>query len=246
MSLDCWCTVVRRKDMFRIAIVEDRPNDAERLQVALSQYAQDKQIEISCTVWESAEAFLDQYKHQYEIIFMDIRLPGMDGMRAARHLREMDHTVLLVFLTTLAQYAVEGYEVEAIDYIIKPITYASLRLKMPRLLRRCSVEEQEIIIQSSEQSIKLRPSELMYVEIFDHHMQFMTQNGVIRSYGTLKEVEDALPENFFRVNNQTIVNLRFVKNVDKENVILDDREFPLSRRRRKGFLEALQSSGIRM
>ena len=77
-------------------------------------------------------------------------------------------------------------------------------------------------------------------------MQFMTQNGVIRSYGTLKEVEDALPENFFRVNNQTIVNLRFVKNVDKENVILDDREFPLSRRRRKGFLEALQSSGIRM
>ena len=125
--------------MFRIAIVEDRPNDAERLQVALSQYAQDKQIEISCTVWGSAEAFLDQYKHQYEIIFMDIRLPGMDGMRAARHLREMDHTVLLVFLTTLAQYAVEGYEVEAIDYIIKPITYASLRLKMPRLLRRCSV-----------------------------------------------------------------------------------------------------------
>jgi DNA-binding LytR/AlgR family response regulator len=117
---------------------------------------------------------------------------------------------------------------------------------MPRLLRRCSVEEQEIIIQSSEQSIKLRPSELMYVEIFDHHMQFMTQNGVIRSYGTLKEVEDALPENFFRVNNQTIVNLRFVKNVDKENVILDNREFPLSRRRRKGFLEALQSSGIRM
>ena len=232
--------------MFRIAIVEDRPNDAERLQVALSQYAQDKQIEISCTVWGSAEAFLDQYKHQYEIIFMDIRLPGMDGMRAARHLREMDHTVLLGVLTTLAQYAVEGYEVEAIDYIIKPITYASLRLKMPRLLRRCSVEEQEIIIQSSEQSIKLRPSELMYVEIFDHHMQFMTQNGVIRSYGTLKEVEDALPENFFRVNNQTIVNLRFVKNVDKENVILDDREFPLSRRRRKGFLEALQSSGIRM
>ena len=215
--------------------------------MALSQYAQDKQIEISCTVWGSAEAFLDQYKHQYEIIFMDIRLPGMDGMRAARHLREMDHTVLLVFLTTLAQYAVEGYEVEAIDYIIKPITYASLRLKMPRLLRRCSVEEQEIIIQSSEQSIKLRPSELMYVEIFDHHMQFMTDSDIIKGYGTLKDVEKLLPEKgFFRLNNQTIVNLRFVKNVDKENVILDDREFPLSRRRRKGFLEALQSSGIRM
>ncbi len=237
---------VRGTAMYRIAVVEDQHNDAKRFQTMLSQYAQDQQIEISCTVWESAETFLDQYRHQYEMIFMDIRLPGMDGMQAARHLRKMDHTVLLVFLTTLAQYAVEGYEVDAVDYIIKPITYASLRLKMPRLLRRCSVEEKEIIIQGSEKTIKLRPSELMYIEIFDHHIQFMTQNGVIRSYGTLKEVEDALPENFFRVNNQTIVNLRFVKNVDKENVILPDREFSLSRRRRKGFLEALQSSGIRM
>ena len=104
--------------------------DAQRLQEVLHQYEQEKQVSFSCTHWKSGENVLEQYDHQYDIIFMDIRLPGMDGMQTARQLRRMDHTVLLVFLTSLAQYAVEGYEVEAVDYIIKPITYPALRLKM--------------------------------------------------------------------------------------------------------------------
>ena len=232
--------------MYRIAIVEDQADDAQRLQTVLRQYEEEKQVSFSCVHWKSAESFLEQYDHQYDIIFMDIRLPGMDGMQAARQLRQMDHMVLLVFLTSLAQYAVEGYEVEAVDYIIKPITYPALRLKMPRLLRRCATEEQEIIIESVEKSVKLRPRDLLYVEIFDHHIQYMTQNGVIRAYGTLKEIEDALPSGFFRVNNQTIINLRHVTSVDGENVVLGGREFPLSRRRKKSFMEALHTSGIQM
>lgn len=230
--------------MYRIAIVEDQEGDAQRLQAALSQYSQEKQVTFSCKHWKNAENFLEQYDHQYDIIFMDIRLPGMDGMQAARLLRKKDHTVLLVFLTSLAQYAVEGYEVEAVDYILKPITYAALRLKLPRLLRRCAAEEKEILVQSVDQSVKLRPRDLLYVEIFDHHIQYMTQSGVIRAYGTLKEIEAALPEGFFRVNNQTIVNLRYVTTVEGENVVLGGREFTLSRRRKKSFLEALHDSGV--
>lgn len=84
------------------------------------------------------------------------------------------------------------------------------------------------------------------MEIFDHHIQYMTQNGVIRAYGTLKEIEDTLPEGFFRVNNQTIINLKHVTSVNGENVVLGGREFPLSRRRRKSFLEALHDSGIQV
>lgn len=232
--------------MYRIAIVEDRSSDAQRLQAALQQYAEEKRIGFVCKRWNSAENFLEQYNHQFDMVFMDIRLPGMDGMQAARELRKIDHTVLLVFLTSLAQYAVEGYEVEAVDYIIKPITYPALRLKMPRLLRRCATDEEEIIIESVDQSVKLRPRDLLYVEIFDHHIQYMTQNGVIRAYGTLKEIEDTLPEGFFRVNNQTIINLKHVTCVNGENVVLGGREFPLSRRRRKSFLEALHDSGIQV
>ena len=188
---------------------------------------------------------LDSYQHQYELVFMDIRMPGLNGMMAAHELREMDHTVVLVFLTSLAQYAVESYEVEATDYILKPITAAALDLKLPRILNRCMVEsEEEVVIQSGGTTTRLRPNELHYVEIYDHHIQFVTASGIMRSYGTLKAVEDALPDVFFRVNNQTIVNLRFVTHVGSNDTRVAGRTFPISRGRRKEFLSALHLAGM--
>ena len=170
---------------------------------------------------------------------------GLNGMMAAHELREMDHTVVLVFLTSLAQYAVESYEVEATDYILKPITAAALDLKLPRILNRCMVEsEEEVVIQSGGTTTRLRPNELHYVEIYDHHIQFVTASGIMRSYGTLKAVEDALPDVFFRVNNQTIVNLRFVTHVGSNDTTVAGRTFPISRGRRKEFLSALHLAGM--
>ena len=180
-----------------------------------------------------------------ELVFMDIRMPGLNGMMAAHELREMDHTVVLVFLTSLAQYAVESYEVEATDYILKPITAAALDLKLPRILNRCMVEsEEEVVIQSGGTTTRLRPNELHYVEIYDHHIQFVTASGIMRSYGTLKAVEDALPDVFFRVNNQTIVNLRFVTHVGSNDTTVAGHTFPISRGRRKEFLSALHLAGM--
>lgn len=136
--------------MLRIAIVEDHESDAKRLTALLEAYAQKNGKRFAITWIANANTFLDSYQHQYELVFMDIRMPGLNGMMAAHELREMDHTVVLVFLTSLAQYAVESYEVEATDYILKPITAAALDLKLPRILNRCMVEsEEEVVIQST-------------------------------------------------------------------------------------------------
>lgn len=107
--------------MLRIAIVEDHESDAKRLTALLESYAQKNGKRFAITWIANANTFLDSYQHQYELVFMDIRMPGLNGMMAAHELREMDHTVVLVFLTSLAQYAVESYEVEATDYILKPL-----------------------------------------------------------------------------------------------------------------------------
>ena len=230
--------------MYRIAIVEDQPADAKRLQDALEKYARTKSQQFHMEWISSAFAFLDQYSHQYDLIFMDIRMPGIDGMAAAHELREKDHSVVLVFLTSLAQYAVESYEVEATDYILKPITSAALELKLPRILGKCTVNTGEVVIQCDGSQQRMRAQELSYVEICNHHIQYTTSRGVLRSYGTLKEVEQGLPAGFFRINNQTIVNLRSVTRVDSESAMVSGRSFPISRGRRKEFLSALHTAGM--
>lgn len=227
--------------MYRIVILEDESSDANRLQGYLEQYAQEKGLVFEIAWIKNASEFLDNYRHQYDLVFSDIRMPGIDGMQAAHELRELDHSIVLVFLTSLAQYAVESYEVEATDYILKPITYAALQLKMPRILSRCTAERGEVVVQSGGSTVKLRPGELHYIEIFDHHIQFVTEEGILRSYGTLKEVENSLPEGFFRINNQTIVNLRFVTRVEAMDVSVAGRTFPISRGRRKDFLSSLHA-----
>lgn len=228
--------------MYRIAIVEDQQADAKRLMALLDQYAKAKQQNFQSVWFSNASEFLDSYRHQYELVFMDIHMPGVDGMSAAHELRAADHTVVLVFLTSLAQYAVESYEVEATDYILKPISAPALELKLPRILNKCAVDTGEVVIQCDGAVIKLKPGELHFVEIYNHHIQFSTANGPLHSYGTLKEIEQALPEGFFRINNQTIVNLRSVTRVDGDNVLVAGRSFPVTRGRRKEFLAALHIS----
>lgn len=229
--------------MYRIAIVEDQEQDARRLTAALERYAQEHDVRFETQWFTSATAFLENYRHQYQLVFMDIRMPGgVDGMSAAHELREMDHTIVLVFLTSLAQYAVESYTVEATDYILKPVTYAALSLKLPRILRRCIALEEDVLIQSGGSTTRLRPSEILYIEIYDHHIQYQTSRGVVRAYGTLKEVESALPEGFFRVNNQTIVNLGCVSSVSGADTVVAGRTFPVSRGRRKEYLAALNGA----
>ncbi len=231
--------------MYRIAIVEDQEQDANRLRSQLERYMQAAGAALECTWWQSPIEFLEEYRSQYDVVFMDIDMPLMDGMTAARKLREKDHAVLLVFLTSLSQYAVAGYEVEAIDYILKPLTWAALELKLPRILRRCAGTGREVVIQRGGSTVRLQTNEVAYVEIYDHHIQFMTSRGVVRAYGTLKEVEKTLPEGFFRLNNQTIVNLRYVSRVDGQEAVVAERTFLISRNRRKEFLAALHGAMTR-
>lgn len=224
-------------------MVEDEKYNADRFCDIIKAYAQKENVEFQIQWYRDALTFLEEYAEGFDIVFMDIRMPVMDGMEAARKLRERDSTVVLVFLTALAQYAIQGYEVQAADYILKPVTPTALEMKLKRLLPRCRRNEGAIALDTDKNKVFIRPDELLYVEIFDHHIHYQTAGGVLRSYGTLKMVEEQLPKNiFFRVNNQTIINLRHVTRMDAENVYLGEREFPISMRRRKGFIEALHLS----
>ena len=227
--------------MLRIAMVEDDEAETERLCGYLDRYAQEKGDLFKYDRYENAFLFMEGYRQQYDIVFMDIQMPQINGMDAAKWLRSVDHAVVLIFVTNLAQYAVRSYEVEALDYILKPVTYAAFVLKMQRAVGYCRRENSpEVIIRTADGMVRVRANEVKYIEVFEHHLRYRTENGDVYSYGTLKQLEESLPGNdFCRCNNQTIVNLRFVERCENGQVWVDQRAFEISRKRRKGFLEAL-------
>lgn len=227
--------------MLKIAIVEDKQKEAQQLISHLDRFSQERGEALQCHWVDNAVKFLEDYQWQYDIIFMDIQMPGIDGMRAAERLRAVDSTVVLIFVTSLAQYAIQGYSVGALDYILKPVNYPALVLKLQRAITYC-VQHKDlgIVISTNDGTVRLSGRQIKYVEIYNHHILYHTTQGNYSAYGTLKQVEQILPEKgFFRCNNQCIVNLSYVTKMDGFNAIVDGKTFTISRLRKKDFLKEL-------
>lgn len=125
----------------RIAIVEDQTDEAERLISYFERYSKGKQDTFQITRFETGNQFITRYQPIYDAVFMDIMMPGTNGMDIAQELRKLDSNVILVFVTNMAQFAVRGYEVEAFDFVVKPITYQNFVMKIQRVLRKIKNEQ---------------------------------------------------------------------------------------------------------
>ena len=119
--------------MVSMAIVDDDQNDVELLKGYLEQYAKENNCEFYITVFTNAVDFLEQYK-PVDVVFMDIQMEYLDGMWASQKLRQIDESVVLVFITTMAQFAIKGYSVNALDFVVKPVDYKKISMKMKRNL----------------------------------------------------------------------------------------------------------------
>ena len=134
------------RNMIRIAIVEDDREHALRLENALKKYADEHKLTLQICVFYNVISFLEQYAGDYEIVFMDIMMPMMNGMDASRMLREKDENVMLIFVTSMGQYAIRGYEVSASDFIVKPVEYPSFALKFTRALSKLPKKEDRDVL----------------------------------------------------------------------------------------------------
>lgn len=121
--------------MVYVAIVEDDARAAQRLENHLNRFAAETEEQLHIEIFPDALQFLDGYAPVWQLVFMDIEMPNIDGLDAAKRLRAIDEGVQIVFVTNMAQYAIQGYEVRAMDFIVKPVEYGSFFMKMKRAIR---------------------------------------------------------------------------------------------------------------
>lgn len=227
--------------MVSIAIVEDDRAYAETLQGYLEQYGAEHQTELRFRNFYDGLAFLDGYRFDFDILLMDIEMPMLDGMSAARRIRKVDPHVIIMFITSMAQYAVKGYEVGALDFMLKPVSYAIFSQKLQKAVRLVEQNRQSYFLLPVN-GIQLRVSipSILYVEVSGHHSQIHTETETLCASLPLKKLETELAGHPFAKCNQCyLVNLRHVEEFRGNTVVVGGHTLQVSRPRRKDFQIAL-------
>lgn len=227
--------------MIRIAIVEDDSDSTRQLQDYLRQYQRETGTAIETTLFSDGDEITEDYRPCFDLIFMDILMRFKDGMTAAREIRRIDPEVLIVFLTSMAQYAVQGYEVEAADFLLKPLSYISFRQRLERLLsRKRPAEARYVTVPVKGGFRKLNVSHISFVESRDHELTFHTGGENVTSSLSMRSAEEQLAGySFFRGNNSYLINLAHVEGVQDGCALVGGQALRLSRPRRRAFLDAL-------
>lgn len=225
----------------KIVIVEDESAAKERLEECLKRYADDNNLSFEISWYESGEKFLAANKNDADIIFMDIEMPGKNGVETAKCIRENNSRSVIMFVTNLAQYAIAGYEVNALDYVLKPINYFSFKLKISKAAQAVRQKNGIMLQVSGDTGTEyIKSSDIHYIEVQNHDLIYHTVYGQIKSAGALKKLEAKLSEDgFFRCNYCYLVNLRFVEYIHGNDVTVAGETLQISRNRKKEFLQRL-------
>ncbi len=228
--------------MLSIAIVEDKDEHIQQLKSILRDYQTERKEELSIDVFKNGLNFIEEYKPSYDIVFMDISMPVMDGMEASRRLRERDGNVDLIFTTVLKQYSLFGYDVNASAFLIKPFDEEMLKAKLDKIIKRRRLEKEEgWIFLKDNVYIKVLNRDITYIESLDHYCIFHThQDQEYRKLISMKEVQNKMEKSgFLRCNNSFLINPVYVEKYKKDSIFVDGKAIPISRSRKKEFFIAL-------
>ena len=228
--------------MYRVLIVEDTPAEADALRGFLERYAAEKGLELGIEVLGSALEFID-LRRTADLVLMDIGMPGINGMEAAQIMRGYDTQTPLIFVTNLAQYAVRGYSVDALDFVVKPVEYHDFAMRLDRALRIMARNARSTMALPTEDGIAVVAcSDILYVDMLKHDVRYHLSDGrVLRERGTMRAVAEKLrADEFLKISSGCLVNMGRIVRVGSESVTVSDgAELFFSRSQKRPGLEKL-------
>ncbi len=221
-------------DTINVAICEDEKVQVELLEKHVKIWGEQRNIKVIIETFYSAESFDFSWSmdKRYDVLLLDIQMPGQNGIELAKKIREEDDIINIIFITAIPDYIQEGYDVEAINYLIKPVDEKKLYECLDRALEKVPKEEKIVLIEEQGEIYRIIQNDILYVESFGHDVEIKTidEKYIIRK--NMGTVEKELDENsFVRCHRSYIVGLKHIKRIGKDELELDNKvTIPVSRR----------------
>ena len=224
----------------KIAICEDNIDEFNIIHKYIMNWADENNININVDKFQSAESFLFEWTdyNKYDVIFLDIKMKKISGIELSNLIREKNKSIDIVFTTGIFDYALHGYKVDAIQYLLKPIKQDDIHLCLNKVLNRIEHSNnlsQFMVIQTSKEIIKLNYDEIYYFDMFSPNIIIYTLKDKIILRKAISDIEkDIKCNSFIRCHRSYIVNLKYVKSISKNTIILENGiNIPLSRNKYK-------------
>lgn len=229
--------------MINIAICDDEELFIKELKSCINRYMSETDKEIRIFEYHDGKELLQDYKTDIDLIFMDIKMEKLNGLKTAEEIRKIDNTVGIIFLTSLSQYVWKGYEYGAVNYLLKPIKYGRLKMELDRFFSRYKGKDNPYITFSNDNGkFKILYRDIKYIETYNHNVMIHYDEQEQVLYMNMKKTSALFEEQpeFCRCHASYIVNLSFVKSIEGLNIILTTGEkIPISQPKRKEFMEKM-------
>ena len=227
--------------MIKIALVDDERSYLDTLEEYLGRYQEEHHEFFEITKYQDGDEILSHFHCQFDLIFLDIQMNFLNGMSTAEEIRKLDSRVIIMFITNRTDFAVRGYEVDALDYILKPVSYFEFSKKLERALKRMEKKSELMLAVTISAGLKrVDAGEILYIESEGHYLIFHTRMETFKTRAKIADYETELKEHgFVRINKGCLLNLKYAEGVEENCAVVAGERLPVSRSRKQEFMASL-------